>query len=121
MVGKMTKNEETVADLIARHLVRSGLTDAEFGDLVGVHQTQISRWRRGQGVPRASYVPALAEVLDVDEARVEAARVRGDALRVRLAGERPTSTDPREELRRLRAELRKRDAEIARLRKRLSE
>lgn len=120
----MAKNDgdgTTVADLIGRHLVRTGLTDSEFADLVGVHQTQISRWRRGVGVPRSSQISELAEALDLEEKTVEAARVRGDALRLRLADESPRSADPREELRRVRSELKKSKARIARLEAKLRE
>lgn len=107
----------TIADLIHEHLVRTGLTDGELGDLVGVHQTQISRWKRGAGVPRASYVPVLAELLDLPEDEIEEAREEGERLRVELAEKR--SSDPREELRRVRRELRATQAKVKRLEERL--
>lgn len=110
----MTRKETpTVADLVHEYLTRNGLTDEELADLVGVHQTQISRWKRGTGVPRAAYIPALAEVLDLDEDVVEDARVEGERLRVELAEKR--STDPKEELRRTRRELRAAQAKVKRL------
>jgi transcriptional regulator with XRE-family HTH domain len=103
----------TIADLIHSYLTRTGLTDGEFGDLVGVHQTQISRWKRGTGVPRVSYVEELAEVLDVDVVVVEAARVNGEAIRVDLA--KKGQTDPATELARVKKELKKAIARVARL------
>lgn len=110
---------DTIADLVHHFIVRTGLTDAELGDLVGVHQSQISRWRRGVGVPRESYVVPLAEALDVDPEIVEAARVEGERLRIELAEKNEASLD--EELRRIRSELRKARARIARLEQKLSD
>lgn len=109
--------ERTIAELIHEYLVRTGITDAELGDLVGVHQTQISRWKRGTGVPRASFVSAIAEVLDLPEDEVEEARVEGEKVRSELATRR--ERDPREELIRVRRELRATQAKVRRLEERL--
>lgn len=114
----MTKEKTpTVADLVHECLVRTGLTDAELGDLIGVHQSQISRWKRGAGVPRESYVTALAEVLDLPDDVVEDARVEGERLRVELAARR--EKDPKEELRRMKKELRAAQAKAKRLEEKL--
>lgn len=116
---KKTERSTTIAELLHAHELRTGLVDEELGDLIGVHQTQISRWRRGVGVPRESYVPAIAELLDLPEPVVDQARIESERLRVELAEKK--STDPKEELRRVRAELRKARARIARLEERLKE
>lgn len=42
-----------------------GLTQAQLARAVGVADTQVSRWRRGQVVPTVRYLQQLADTLDV--------------------------------------------------------
>jgi transcriptional regulator with XRE-family HTH domain len=114
----VSRGTETIASLLHSHLVREGMTDAEFAHLIGSDQTQISRWRRGSNVPRAVWIPALAECLGLDEKTVEAARLEGERVRVEHAG-KAHPADPREELRAVRSELRRARAQIAGLEERL--
>ena len=111
--GMTREKATTIAEYLHAYEVRHALTDEEVADLVGVHQTQISRWKRGVGVPRSSYLPALAEVLDVDVDELEAAREASEELRAELAAKRAAS--PTEELAQVRAELRAAKARIKRL------
>jgi transcriptional regulator with XRE-family HTH domain len=111
-------DETPISTLIHEHQIRTGMTDGELGDLVGAHQTQISRWKRGVGVPRQSFVTVLAEVLDLDEATVERSRQVAERLRLDVVSRK--TTDPREELLRVKAELRKAQARIRRLEDRLN-
>lgn len=112
----LSHSPPTIAVLIHDHLVRSGMTEVELAEMVGVDQAQISRWRRGAAVPRVGAVVELAAALELDPGDVETAR--GESLRVRDRSAKLAPT-PREELADLRAELRKARAKIARLEQKL--
>src|SRR5215472_16579018 len=43
-----------------------GLTQAQLARSVGVADTQVSRWRRGQVVPTVQYLQRLADTFGVD-------------------------------------------------------
>jgi transcriptional regulator with XRE-family HTH domain len=82
-----------------------GITQAELARSVGVADTQVSRWRRGQVVPTLPYLQRLADTFGVE-------RITLDALLglpvAQARGERDSHPDPR-----LEAEL---QAHLARLR-----
>ena len=48
-----------------------GLTQAQLARAVGVADTQVSRWRRGQVVPTVRYLQQLADTLDVPRAGLD--------------------------------------------------
>ena len=115
----MATSDETIATLLHKYLVRTGLTDGEFASLLGVDQAQISRWRRGVGVPRQSWNEPLAEVLELPAAEIEEARCEGEKVRADVAALR--TVDTKEELKKTRAELRAARAKIARLEAKLGQ
>lgn len=117
IAATMISHDRTIASYLHDHLVATGLTEVEAADMLGVDQTQVSRWRRGQTVPRRGNLEALAELLDVDVDDLERARDVSEALRAEVA-ERG-AVDVEAELARTRAELRKAAARIKRLEERL--
>lgn len=107
---RMTNARPTIAVLIHDYLIREGVTENEFARLLGADQAQVSRWRRGTGVPRATWNDELAAVLglaaeDIERARLESSKVRGAV----------SKSSPADELRDLKSELRQARARIARL------
>ena len=117
---KMTtdgSSAKPLAVLLLEHELAEGLTDVELAERLGTDQAQVSRWRRGIGVPRSSWIPVLAEELDVDEETPEESRVESERLRKELAEKK--TVDPKEELKRTRAELRAANAKIRRLEEKL--
>ena len=108
-----------IASYLHDYMVRTGRTEMEVGELLGVDQTQVSRWRRGATVPRPANLEAIAELLDVDVGELEAARETSERLRAEVA-ERGAG-DPAVELAKVRAENRKLLARIRRLEDRLRE
>lgn len=46
---------------------KRGLTQFELAELIGVHETTIRRWEKGQGEPSISDIRKLAQALDVSE------------------------------------------------------
>ena len=48
-----------------------GLSQAQLARVVGVADTQVSRWRRGQVVPTVRYLQRIATTLDVPRASLD--------------------------------------------------
>lgn len=48
---------------------RLGLTQAQFGDLVGVDQSTVSNWEKGETTPRG---PAVKMIMSVEDQAPEA-------------------------------------------------
>jgi transcriptional regulator with XRE-family HTH domain len=48
-----------------------GLSQAQLARVVGVADTQVSRWRRGQVVPTVRYLQRIADTLDVPRASLD--------------------------------------------------
>jgi transcriptional regulator with XRE-family HTH domain len=48
-----------------------GLTQAQLARSVGVADTQISRWRRGQAVPTVQYLQRLADAFGIDRVTLD--------------------------------------------------
>jgi transcriptional regulator with XRE-family HTH domain len=48
-----------------------GLSQAELARAMGVADTQVSRWRRGQVVPTVRYLQKMAETLDVPRSSLD--------------------------------------------------
>ena len=48
---------------IKNYRLKVGLTQAELAERMGVHQTAIAQWEKGQAAPTASKLPLLATVL----------------------------------------------------------
>jgi transcriptional regulator with XRE-family HTH domain len=82
-----------------------GITQAELARSVGVADTQVSRWRRGQVVPTLPYLQRLADTFGVE--RITLDELLGLPV-AQARGERDSHPDPR-----LEAEL---QAHLARLR-----
>jgi len=55
-----------LSDKIKLHRIAVGLTQAELAKKIGAQMVVVSRWERGVNLPRAKYIPLLAEVLKVD-------------------------------------------------------
>src|SRR3954449_12274867 len=48
-----------------------GLTQAQLARSVGVADTQVSRWRRGQVVPTVQYLQRIADAFGVDRVTLD--------------------------------------------------
>ncbi|MBR0168937.1 MAG: helix-turn-helix domain-containing protein [Synergistaceae bacterium] len=59
---------ETIGERLRRLRKKSGLTQPELADLVGVHETTIRRWENEGDNPSIVYVSKLAKALGVSEA-----------------------------------------------------
>lgn len=114
---KETRTSATIAGLLHDYMVRTGSTEAELGELLGVDQTQVGRWKRGETVPRPANLDGLADLLDVDVDELEVARVESERVRDEVKARK--RVDPETELRKVRDELRKARARIARLEREL--
>jgi transcriptional regulator with XRE-family HTH domain len=68
-----------------------GITQAQLARSVGVADTQISRWRRGQVVPSLQYLQRLADTFGVE--RVALDELLGLPI-AQLRGERESHADP---------------------------
>src|SRR5438034_1488446 len=54
------------ADWLEASMRSRGLTQAQLARSVGVADTQVSRWRRGQVVPTLQYLQRLADTFGID-------------------------------------------------------
>ena len=53
-------------NVLKRHRISLGLTQAEFARKVKVTQPCVQRWEAGTGLPSAKHVPTIARVIGVD-------------------------------------------------------
>lgn len=65
-----------------------GLTQAQLARSVGVADTQVSRWRRGQVVPTLQYLQRLADAFGVERLTLD------ELVGLPVAQARETTTDP---------------------------
>src|SRR5437667_12136861 len=65
-----------------------GLTQAQLARSVGVADTQISRWRRGQVVPTVQYLQRLADAFGVERITLD------ELVGLPIAQAREPGTDP---------------------------
>jgi transcriptional regulator with XRE-family HTH domain len=68
-----------------------GLTQAQLARSVGVADTQVSRWRRGQVVPTVQYLQRLADTFGVDRITLD------ELVGLPVAQARGGDTDPEQE------------------------
>ena len=47
---------------------KTGITQPELANLIGVHETTIRRWENGNDIPLLKFLPAIAKALGVPEA-----------------------------------------------------
>ncbi|HEX2513516.1 MAG TPA: helix-turn-helix domain-containing protein [Chloroflexota bacterium] len=59
------------ADWLNATMHSRGLSQAQLARVVGVADTQVSRWRRGQVVPTVRYLQRIADTLDVPRANLD--------------------------------------------------
>jgi len=59
------------ASWLSTTMQRRGLTQAELARAVGVADTQVSRWRRGQVVPSVHYLQRVADALAVSRSTLD--------------------------------------------------
>lgn len=59
------------AEWLNATLQSRGMSQAQLARAVGVADTQVSRWRRGQVVPTVRYLQQLADTLDVPRASLD--------------------------------------------------
>jgi transcriptional regulator with XRE-family HTH domain len=76
----------TFSSWLSRALETQGLSQAEFARAMGIADTQVSRWRRGQVTPSVHYLQRIAEALGVP--RVELDRLAGYPTLVEVEPER---------------------------------
>src|ERR1700724_549244 len=73
-----------------------GLTQAQLARSVGVADTQISRWRRGQVVPTLQYLQRLADTFGIERVTLDrlvglpVAHTRGTGREAKLEAELQT-------------------------------
>jgi len=63
--GVDTTNETGFAGRLKKLRNEKGLSQAELGDLIGLHSNHVSRYERGESKPTAKSLKAIAEVLKV--------------------------------------------------------
>src|SRR3954453_3482351 len=56
---------------LATTMQTRGLTQAQLARSVGVADTQVSRWRRGQGVPTVMYLQRIADPFGVQRVTLD--------------------------------------------------
>ena len=56
----------TFAENIKNLRLQAGLTQEEFGKLVGVNSRSVSKWELGQGLPRPKALAAICEQFGID-------------------------------------------------------
>lgn len=59
-----------LGELLRARRVELGLEQAELAKLVGVSQQTVSRWERGEALPRRGRIELLANALDVEAATI---------------------------------------------------
>ena len=65
------EERERFAGWLASTMHSRGLTQAQLARSVGVADTQVSRWRRGQVVPTVQYLQRLADTFGVERATLD--------------------------------------------------
>jgi transcriptional regulator with XRE-family HTH domain len=112
------RNAATIAGLIHNFIV-GGSTETEVAAMLDVDQSQVSRWRRGNTVPRRSNMAALAELLGIDPHDLELVRLESERVRAEVAARKnPT---PAADFAKISAELKASKARILRLERDLAE
>jgi transcriptional regulator with XRE-family HTH domain len=66
-----TEDRERFAGWLASTMQSRGLTQAQLARTVGVADTQVSRWRRGQVVPTVQYLQRLADTFGVERTTLD--------------------------------------------------
>lgn len=70
----MAEQPDTVGGLIKRSLRSKGLDQTKWARLVGVNQGTVSKWANDFQFPLPEYIPAVAQLCDVDEDTIRAMR-----------------------------------------------
>jgi transcriptional regulator with XRE-family HTH domain len=89
---------------LAAALDARGLSQADLARSVGVADTQVSRWRRGQVVPTVPYLQRIADTFGVDRATLD--RLVGLPVAEARLGDDPAAPDVEAELQAHQARLR---------------
>jgi transcriptional regulator with XRE-family HTH domain len=79
------------ADWLNATMQSRRLSQAQLARVVGVADTQVSRWRRGQVVPTVRYLQRIADTLDVPRASLD--RLAGYPVS-EASEEPPAAADP---------------------------
>lgn len=58
-------NQKKIGEFIALLRKEKGLSQAEFGDMLGVTNKTVSRWETGKYMPDLSIIPDLCNVLNI--------------------------------------------------------
>src|SRR6184192_471351 len=66
MMSDGGEGESRFAGWLQASMHHRGLTQAQLARSVGVADTQVSRWRRGQVVPTVQYLQRLADTFGVE-------------------------------------------------------
>src|SRR3954447_23790748 len=80
------EERERFAGWLSSTMHNRGLTQAQLARSVGVADTQVSRWRRGQVVPTVQYLQRLADTFGVQRVTLDelvglpVAQVQGDRV-----------------------------------------
>ena len=65
-------DQEKIGYFIATLRKEKNLTQAQFGELLGVSQRTVSRWETGRNMPDISLLPSICEVLEIHIAELMA-------------------------------------------------
>lgn len=94
------RDREMFARWLDVNMSNHHMTGRDIAERIGVHDSAVSRWRSGKGVPTMEYLTALAELFAVDPLRLA---VRAGLVSVKIAGVEPVDlpepTAQREEVR----------------------
>jgi transcriptional regulator with XRE-family HTH domain len=91
----MNRRSTPFAEWLNATIQSRGLSQAQLARAVGVADTQVSRWRRGQVVPSVHYLQELADALDVPRATLD--RLAGYPVDDEASGGAPAGPDAQTE------------------------
>jgi len=98
--------ENRFAGWLSASMQTRGLTQAQLARSVGVADTQVSRWRRGQVVPTVQYLQRLADTFGIERATLDRLVGLPVAEAGTLSGAEPVEPEVEAELQAYQARLR---------------
>lgn len=67
---RYSKRGATFGEWLEITLDNKGVTGRELGELIGVHEATVSRWRTGKALPGIDDLGRLADILGLDKQRL---------------------------------------------------
>ena len=80
------KDRALFAEWLDVNMANRHMSGRDVAEIVGVHDSAVSRWRSGKGTPTMEYLTGLAELFGVDPLRLA---VRAGLVSQQVAGVEP--------------------------------